>query len=351
MKTNVCLTSTLRQPFRSLLLLILFGLITFGFMTKAVEFILIQRESEVLGSYYRSIGTLENIADPQSGDVSAGIDLIETSPYFAYGDQREMVSGVMAQTYNPYHRIHNHTGIENALPEDQIPNVHLTDVWVIGTLLNKELLMTRVENGETIGYILKLSIDTVFAAYPEYVTEGNTFGLIFLFKDHEAAIPYIDRMEIGQRYFLRGWEDWGAEIPSSLVLTQGAFLVVKPLDDEQLWYLPLEEEKSYDVNDPALARFKDEIDLLNENLHTLGMITTADMSAMPLMQESARFFYLTEGRWLNHQDDLDGNRVIVVPEDIASWRELELGDELRFTFRPLKDTYYGFIRDLSLIHI
>jgi hypothetical protein len=64
MKTNIPLISSLRQPFRSLLLLTLFGLITFGFMTKAVGFILVQRETEVLGSYYRSIGILENVKTP-----------------------------------------------------------------------------------------------------------------------------------------------------------------------------------------------------------------------------------------------------------------------------------------------
>ena len=95
MKTNVPLISTLRKPFSSLLLLILLGLISFGFITKAVGFILVQRETGVLGSYYRSIGVLDNVNDPKSGDVSAGIELIETSPYFAYGDQREIVSGVM----------------------------------------------------------------------------------------------------------------------------------------------------------------------------------------------------------------------------------------------------------------
>ncbi len=100
MKTNVPLISSLRKPFRSFLLLILFGLISFGFMTKAVGFILVQSETGVLGSYYRSIGVLENIKDPQAGDISAGIELIETSPYFAYGDQRELVSGVMPQIYN-----------------------------------------------------------------------------------------------------------------------------------------------------------------------------------------------------------------------------------------------------------
>jgi hypothetical protein len=55
MKTNVPLISSIRKPFRSLLLLVLFGLISFGFMTKAVGFILVQRETGVLASYYRSI--------------------------------------------------------------------------------------------------------------------------------------------------------------------------------------------------------------------------------------------------------------------------------------------------------
>src|SRR4030043_387274 len=112
MKTNVCLISTLRKPFSSLLLLILFGLISFGFVTKAVGFILVQRETGVLGSYYRSIGVLENTNDPQSGDISAGIKLIETSPYFAYGDQRRIVSGVLQQTYNSYGRFYWSNSIE-----------------------------------------------------------------------------------------------------------------------------------------------------------------------------------------------------------------------------------------------
>jgi hypothetical protein len=80
-------------------------------MAKAVGYILVQRETGVLGSYYRSIGILKNIKDPQAGDISAGIALIETSPYFAYGDQRELVSGVMTQVYNDYSFMSNYTRI------------------------------------------------------------------------------------------------------------------------------------------------------------------------------------------------------------------------------------------------
>jgi hypothetical protein len=63
------------------------------------------------------------------------------------------------------------------------------------------------------------------------------------------------------------------------------------------------------------------------------------------MQEASRENYLTAGRWLNHQDDLDRNKVIVVPESFAKVRGVELGDEITLTFRPLTDPFYGAIRD------
>ena len=194
MKTNVCLTSTLRKPLSSLLLLVLFGLVSFGFMTKAVGFILVQRETGVLGSYYRSIGVLENVKDPKSGDVSAGIKLIETSPYFAYGDQRQVVSGVMPQTYNKNDQISNSTAFMNAYPKEDWPNVHNTDIWFTGNLIQKEEVKTFAklpENRKTIGYFLEFDIDTLLAAYPEVAKQGDPVSLLFMFEGHEAAIPTI----------------------------------------------------------------------------------------------------------------------------------------------------------------
>ena len=167
-----------------------------------------------------------------------------------------------------------------------------------------------------------------------------------MFEGNEAAIPFIQAMEVGQRYFIRGWYDIGFR---SWILVgktlHYADLEIIPLDDQQLWYIPLASGASIDFSDPVMAPFKNEIDILNENLHTLGIIATADMSAMPRMQEASREYYLIEGRWLNHQDDLAGNKVIVVPEDFASQRDFKLGDEITLTFRPLKDTFIGLIRD------
>ncbi|PKO08810.1 MAG: hypothetical protein CVU40_13490 [Chloroflexi bacterium HGW-Chloroflexi-2] len=338
-KPNVFLKSTFRQPIRSFLLLVLFGLITFGFITKAVQFVLIQRETGVLGSYYRSIGTLENIEDPVLGDISVGVDLISTSPYFAYGDRREIVSGVMSQFYVPNNRISNNAWFITTYPEEQWPNVHMTDMWFIGELTLKEEAVT--ESGKSLGYYLDFHIDTLFAGHPDYITEGRTIKYEFISEDYPDSIPFIDEMVVGQRYFIRGWEN---VLGKTLNITDNWFKI-KPLDDKQLWYIQLGDGESIDLSDPALASIKNQIDILNENLHTQWIYTTADMSAMPQLQESARVFYLLEGRWLNHQDHLDVNRVIVIPEGLARLNDLQLDDEMEFTFRSLTDTYYGRIRD------
>jgi ABC-type antimicrobial peptide transport system permease subunit len=347
MKTNVPLISSLRKPFRSLLLLILIGLISFGFMTKAVEYILVQSQTEALGSYYRSIGILQNTKDPQSRDVSAGIELIQTSPYFAYGDQREVVSGVMSQIYNQNFWWANCIEVMEGLPKEFWPNTHNTDIWFIGELIkieNVTILGEQPEKNQTIGYSLEFNIDTLLAAYPEYATQGKTISLLFMFEGNEAAIPVIQKMEAGQRYLIRGWEDVGFPIDFSWD-THGAYLLIKPLDDGQLWYVPLDEGASIDFSKPAMASIKNQIDVLNENLHTLSILATADMSAMPQMQAASRKYYLTAGRWLNHQDDRSGNKVIVVRQEFADLRGLQLGDEIPLTFRPLTDTYAGLIRD------
>ena len=351
MRTNVPLISSLRKPFSSLLLLILLGLISFGFITKAIGYILVQRETGVLGSYYRSIGILENTTNPQSGDISAGIDLLETSSYFAYGDQREIVSGVLQHFYNSdvsYPQA-NYPELMTALPEEWWPNTHNADIWFIGELITKEGVKDDKrklpENKITIGYYLEFNIDTILAAYPEDANQGSSIGVLFMFEGNEASVPLIEKMETGQRYFVRSWNIPYTYLDLAWENTHQANYQLLALDERQLWYIPLAKDASIDFNDPWMASIKNKIDILNENLHTLGIIATADMSAMPQTQESSRDLYLTEGRWLNHQDDLDGNKAIVVSSEFAEMRDLKLGDEIQLTFRSLKDAWLGYIRD------
>ena len=65
------------------------------------------------------------------------------------------------------------------------------------------------------------------------------------------------------------------------------------------------------------------------------------------MQEASRFYYLTDGRWLNHQDDLDGNKVIVIPRNFADQQDLQIGDSIRMTLRGLQDHYGWYIQGID----
>jgi uncharacterized membrane protein (UPF0182 family) len=56
-KPNIFLKSSLRQPIFTIFLIILLGLISFAFMGKAVEYLVVQRETNRLGGYYRAIGS------------------------------------------------------------------------------------------------------------------------------------------------------------------------------------------------------------------------------------------------------------------------------------------------------
>src|SRR5690606_38106949 len=92
--------STIRQPIFTIFLLLILGLISFAFVSKVTEYLVVQRETNRLGGYYRSIGTLRNISDPHYGYITEGVEVIRTSPYLAYEDYRRDISAVMDNIYN-----------------------------------------------------------------------------------------------------------------------------------------------------------------------------------------------------------------------------------------------------------
>ena len=68
MRKNIFLLSAVRQLVRTILLFLLISLISFSFVSRTVEYVVVRRETERLGSYYRSIGTLKP-TDPEQTDV------------------------------------------------------------------------------------------------------------------------------------------------------------------------------------------------------------------------------------------------------------------------------------------
>jgi len=333
MTPNICLKSTLRQPLRTLFLLLLIGLISFAFISKAVEYLIVQREISRLGSYYRSIGSLKPINQDEL-DISEGVELIKNSPYLAFENPLRFSSGVLEGLYN--------ADIQGYYSEDSpigqlIKGLHNSDMWFYGTYYDKKEAkdLFGSEESEVFGYTLYFLVDQVITGYPEHVQEGESIALYFKFLGNEDAIPSIEAMLEDQRYLIRGWEE-NYTVVAENSWVSGTTMQIKSLDDESLWYLPVAEGTEVDFNDPSLVKLKNEIDILNENQHTLNVHATRDMSALPQFQESERFYYLVEGRWLNHQDDLEARRAIVITAGLADIRGLKLGDTITIKLRGLK---------------
>ena len=329
MGKNINVKSTARQPLRMLLLFGLLGLISFAFVSRAVEYLIVQRETDRLGTYYRAIGSLEPLdSNNYMIDVSEAADLISQSSYVAYADIRQIATGELTSIYN--------ADVEGALNvylgEPYSKRIGNTDILVYGEVTSKN------DVSDSGGYFtISFMVDRVVTGYPEYVAENQSVQVFF---GGESGV--FDAMEEGHRYFFRAMYDYAG-------FGQGDWrnaryrMTLIPLYEDGPWFLEAAPGEEVNLDDPDLARLKQEVAFLQVNQHAVAVFGTSDMSAMQTVQESAQYYYLSEGRWLNHEDEVAGNSVCVVHQDFAEMRDLSLGDEITVTLRPIKLYFDGYI--------
>ncbi|HHW25731.1 MAG TPA: hypothetical protein GXX23_00100 [Firmicutes bacterium] len=329
MTKNVCLKSSLRQPVRALVLVLLIGAISFAFVSRAVEYLVVNRETDRLAGYYRSIGSL-NVVAP-GGDAGQAVDLVSRSPYVAFEDRRRYCSGVLEDIYNS-----DVDGRFSFVP---------SDVLFYGKLLSKAHLPKR--RGYPEEYQFNFAVDKVVAGYPEHVQEGGEVRLGFFPDDTGLGLGYVpgkneletvyDSFEIGERYFARARFDPLCQAFYRRLTTDDSadILIIQPLTKGGTWFKNVEPGASVDFTDPTLAGLADELAVIRENQHTMSVYGTADMSAMPDAQESSRWLYLIKGRWLDAEDNAEGRRVCVVHNDFAVRRGLSVGDKITLKLRDV----------------
>ena len=98
---NVFYKSTLRQPLRSAVLLILVVAAAFAAIMRLSEYIVLTNTINNIGGYYRSIGFLRNTEGSGSfANVYAGAGIVAQSPYVAYEDRRRGAEGVLQDMTN-----------------------------------------------------------------------------------------------------------------------------------------------------------------------------------------------------------------------------------------------------------
>ena len=349
MRRNVCLKSAMRQPARTLVLVLLVGLITFAFVSRVVEYLVVNRETDRLAGYYRSIGTLHRIAPvPDDWGVDRGMELVSASQYVAFEDLRRHCSGVLQGIYN--------SDVDGG---HWYPDIVTWDVVFYGKLLSKSHLPGAIEE-----YRFSFEVDKVVAGFPEYVREGSEVNLKCLpkFVDVHEMVAYIpgvqgvtyvpghpDEMaapyqsfEIGARYLIRACFDNAYRVfyMNEKGESAGDFLTIEPLQSG-VWFREVEPGASVDLSDPVWAELAEDLAVMEENQRAMAVISTSDMSSMPDTQEASRLLYLTKGRWLDSEDNFEDRRVCVVHNDFAVLRGLSVGDSITLKLRDLKNQSYG----------
>ena len=314
MKTNIFLRSTRRQPMRAVCLVLVMLFVTFAFVGRVSEYLLIKQETERLEGYYRAIGTLE------------GTPWTDTRQAAAYLEQNPLVQAVNTFNYT------------SGVIEDDICNAD-TETWFqdiykmyfYGTLLQKD------------SYEYVFRIDTVLAGMPEYIQVGD---LVRIFPqtsgwggEEAANLP-----KIGERYLdASHYHSYNASIEELPGGARGVRVEAMPLTEGCYFYsVPAEGEADWSA--PALQGVERQIRYVRDQQHSLNIIPLQDMSALPMVQEDEPDIYLTDGRWLNGGDDAAGSRVCVVNANFASLRNLSLGDTLTIRLRDIP-SYIGYSND------
>ena len=345
MRKNVFLKSTVRQLVRTILLAILIGIASFFFVSRVVEYQIVTTETERIGGHYRSIGFFAPIVPTDETDLTEVVDIISKSPYFAFGDHTRYVFASLSDMHNA--DIMNMGGYwmdiyGNLQNIQEVHDILHVNAYFYGRLLNKR----GPSFTEIPFYTLQVYVDAVVEGYPEHVAVGYEVDIRWVVKDGVREL--LEQMEIGNRYFFSTNRHTGANLrainPASNV---DNWHYLKMLNQEESIgaFLVEDAEEINFADHRQLAHIPADLELLRVNQRAMRAITSVDVGAMPRAQELADEWFLLEGRWINHEDYMTENPVVVVNWLFATIRELSIGDTITLEFRDV-DVY---IEDL-LVH-
>ena len=153
MKNNVFLKSTLRQPVKTALLVLVAALITFAFVSRASEYLLIRQETDRLSAVYRTAGTLRSAAGDRWADTAEAVSYLEDNPRVRSVNTFHYTSAIMEEDFC------------NADVDGNSPSKYASDFYFYGTLYDWDY------------EAFYFTVDTVLAGHPEIVEVGDRVTL------------------------------------------------------------------------------------------------------------------------------------------------------------------------------
>jgi hypothetical protein len=373
MKNNIFLKSVLRQPIRIFILCLLIAAAAFALVARVTEFIIVGNEIRRIEGHYRSIGILspiffDNITEDH--DVAQAAELIEGSRHVAFSDARSFTQGVLSDYINFVTQI-------PASPNYFVPFLHGLDIDVmdhffIGRLFLEPFLIGPFSEDPYIR--VSVNVDELILGDPQTLRTGtrvftNEWGQTATLHSRHHMHLTVTKEEA--ELFREGlWDPLGGlELDVPALFRASGIISMTELGRVQAWQLrplygedglrtiPVTVEEGWVVHfdrpDPRLRSPHTELlfsvaeteaytipnlDMRTQNLSTVTVIETRDMTAIPRFTttRTARLLdtsLFPAGRWLDHRDYLEGNRVAVVPAQFAIRRGLRIGDIFTMTLR------------------
>lgn len=314
LSSNVFLRSTLRQPVKTALLLVVLALITFAFVARAAEYLLVRQETERLGSYYRAVGTLT------SGwqDTSEAAAYLEARKDVDVVNVYRYVSGVLGDFCNADTKLDGPSNYNNIMIFYGILNAW--DEWTF-----------------------YFTVDEVVSGYPEYIKEGRLVGVRQLWVTPDDLDSAYAGLETGARYLVMG--DYVEAGGFSAVGDNYTNMYFWPLADDS-FFLPAPKGQALDWETVGVKDVKEyqtaALRLAADDQHSLNMIATVDMSVLPEIQQGDPDIYLADGRWLDAEDNTQANKVCVINAALASAHHLTVGDRINIKLRDIPCGNLGY---------
>ena len=333
MKQRVFLKSTLRQPVRTIFLLLLIGVIAFAFATRAGEYLLIRQEVAEAGSYYRSIGTLEALREDV--DYHAVTEYLEENDKVGVVNRVRRTSGLLLEgVYNADVNGYNYpfyidtAGIPDyreggySTPETagDIPFFCPYDVLFYGTCTN----LSRIESGAGAYNYCRFVVDEVLAGHPEHVSQGKEIT-VFL-SDSGDQMPQPDG-----RYLIRATYNGVDERTVDAHSSSYRYFIQNPLWRDGPMFL--EAPSDLDLEQPQYERMREELQMVRDNQRAIRVTGMEDLSAYPEVQ--TKDIYLTDGRWFTAEDNASGQPMCVLHRVLAQSLDLEVGDTIMLELRNI----------------
>ena len=353
MKSNPFLKSILRQPIRTLLMVLIIATATFALVARVTEYVIVSTEINRIEGLYRAIGNLVPISPEnvlRDHDVTHAAEILANSPLVAFEDRRVFTQGILRDVMNVSSQDLRFSPSLAGL------DVRSNEYYFYGTVRFGawQPFITEIEG--SIVLIINIDVEELIIGDPQVIrpagvfvysitgervelTNRRDFRVILTYEEAElfrAGLHPLSKLEPDVLYLFRSTHI----LLRSLVGNDGILFegICEDTRDDNLVFFA--DTRDTEVYRDIMAYIAPYMALAEDNHHAMMVVGTRDMTAIPrfLDPRSARLVeshMVQGGRWLTYDDYLNANPVAVIPVQMATRRGLRVGETITVNLRDL----------------